>query len=142
MNEPRSYNLIPSDELLLRRAEPRAWDRGADLVKPLAFRLRTGRGERSLSLYAASMVDDPTSLLASAPEPGWGIVVVTSEALITLGFVVSLEPDERDLRNGEAHVSATPPYYTEEGQLPIDLAEAIASAARWLIRPTPPARRR
>lgn len=102
-------------------------------VKPAAFRLRTSRGEQTLSFYDARLVQ-PAGILAGAPSGGWGVAAIQAGTLRSLGFVVAADPVSGEL-NGQAHVSAQPPEVDAEGQIPLELTRAISRVAVWAIRP-------
>jgi hypothetical protein len=77
----------------------------------------------------------PGDLIGNAPGPGWGVVAVAAEVLRELGFDVIDDPDPADSILGAFHVSATPPGYDADGQIPLDLRARIASLATVAIAP-------
>lgn len=103
-------------------------------MKPGSFNLRTSQSELSLSLYEADRVE-PQSLVDAAPGEGWGVVSIQTEAIRDVGFVVNREIDEEDPVFGPFHVSATPPAYDEEGQIPLQIRSALAGRAKVVLAP-------
>ena len=103
-------------------------------MKPATFNLRPKQAELSLSFYDADRVD-PRRLAAAAPGPGWGVVAVQTEALRGVGFTVGREPDANDPVFGDFHVSATPPDYDVDGQIPPEIRTAMATFARVVLMP-------
>ena len=120
--------------LLFRRAGRDAFNSATGGVKAVAFKLRTSKGELSLSFYDGTLVS-PEEVQRAAPAPGWGVAEIRVAELRALGFAVTSEVAGTDVL-GRAHVSATPPETTASGQLPPDLSRSVALAARWVIEPS------
>lgn len=70
-----------------------------------------------------------------APGPGWGILALNVTTLERLGFVIAPVVDADDPVIGHAHVLATPPAYDEDGQIPLELREAMAASSAWVREP-------
>ena len=122
-------------DILLRRASPRAFDRVNGAVKTSAFLLRPTRSERELSFYAGWLVSTPEDLLEGAPGRGWGVVAISVESLINLGFSVRTSPNILESVLGPAHVSVVPPAYDEDGQIPNEIRAEMSAQATWVIEP-------
>ena len=105
-------------------------------MKAGSFNLRVQRNERALSFYDSDKVD-PEELLETVPEPGWGVVSIQTDAVRSEGFEVEREVDAADPRFGEFHVSALPPAYDADGQIPLPLRTNLAAAAQVRIQPAP-----
>ena len=132
LSESDAQWLAP-EAVLLRRAGPGRIDR-AGRVKPGAFVLRVARNEQSLSFYTGDAFD-PEELLDGAPGEGWGVLSVPVGHLRRLGFMVVFDPDVHDARFGAFHVSATPPEYDADGQIPLALRAALAAGATVVKAP-------
>lgn len=115
---------------------PRAVQKATGRIKPVAFNLRTQHFERSLSFYDANLTT-AVQLLGEAPGIGWGVLSISAGTLRGLGFKVFLDADLDDLALGNAHVSAMPPIYDVDGQIPQDVRVALAMVSQWVIRPDP-----
>jgi hypothetical protein len=125
---------IEDDEWLLRRIVPRGMEKMTGAVKPIGFNLRVTQQERTLSLYRESGCD-PAALLSRAPA-GFGVARVRTAHLRALGWTVRLEPDPADHELGHLHVAAAPPELDSDGQIPLQIREAVAARAEWVIEPS------
>lgn len=126
---------MPSDgEWLLRRVGPRGRDKSTGRVKAVAFNLRPAQGETELSMYLEEGCDVST-LLARAPDPGYGVARVLVANLRALGMTVNLSLDEDDPELGELHVAVSSTL-NAEGQIPLPLREAISWGAQWVVEPS------
>ncbi len=132
MNEPQPDSPgVRPDLLLVRRIAPRAVEGNTGRIKAIAFNLRPARGERELSFYDAAHVDR-ADLLQGAPSAGWLVASIEAGTLTELGFELRFEEDEADERIGKHHVSARPPAYDSEGQIPLEIRGAVSAAATVL----------
>jgi hypothetical protein len=122
---------IEDDEWLLRRIVHGEDDRGGQ-----AYRLQSSvtQQERTLSLYRESGCD-PAALLSRAPA-GFGVARVRTAHLRALGWTVRLEPHPADHELGHLHVAAAPPELDSDGQIPLQIREAVAARAEWVIEPS------
>lgn len=122
--------------LLLRRAGPSSASRSTGEVKPFVFRLRTARGETSLSFYDSRDVSG-VDVLEGAPGTGWGVAGITAGSVRRLGLEVTRDGPAGSGRLARAHVSATPSTVNREGQIPTSTLQGLALAAHWVIEPSP-----
>lgn len=133
MSGQPELDFVGPDVWLLRRVRTGGVDRQGR-VKPATFNLRPKQPELSLSFYDAKSVD-PQRLADAAPGTGWGVVAVQTEAMRRVGFTVGRQIDANDPVFGDFHVSATPPRYDADGQIPIEIRTALASFARVILMP-------
>ena len=123
--EPRG---IGPGLILVRRIAPRAVESKTGRINAIAFNLRPAKGERELSFYDAAHVAY-ADILRNAPGDGWLVASIEAAALIELDFAVRFDDDAMDDLLGKHHVSARPPAYDDEGQIPLELRARIAAAA-------------